>query len=257
MKNRLHIFKYILSLVSVAVIIFALYSTKQFKNENILIVGTSADYKPYAFIDIKTNEVIGFDIDVVREIAQRLGKDIQIKDIPFAMLMFDLFSGDVDMVAAGLTPTPRKAKKVNFTQLYLQGDPLIALTKKGVDSITTVQDLVGKKIVISSGYTADLYLSDKPGMTLIRLANPAQCFMALKSGSVDVFVAARSSLIPFLEQKNAADQYAMFVLPETGDTYAIAINKKNEQLLEQVNQALDVMRQDGTLEQLKKKWKLA
>ena len=256
MKKSFKIVKYILFFFAVAAIIFALYSTKKFKNKNIIVIGTSADYPPYAFIDIKKNEIVGFDIDIIREVGQRLGKQVEIKDLPFAMLMLDLFSGDVDMVAAGLTPTPRKAKKVNFTQLYLQGDPLIALTRKGVASIVKLQDLVGKKIVVNTGYTADLYLSDKSNMDLMRLNSPAQCFMALKSGSVDVFVAARSSLVPFLEQKNGIDQFAMYVLPETGDNYAIAIHQDNNQLLDGVNKALDSMRKDGTLEMLKKKWKL-
>lgn len=249
---------YFLSLLLISFFIFIAYHTQSECDENILVVGTSADYQPYAFIDTKTDEVVGFDIDVASEIATRMGKQVAIKDTPFNMLIFDLFSGDVDIIAAGLTPTARKAKKVNFTQVYFDKDPLIALTKPGVMNITSVQDLIGKKVVVNTGYTADMYLTEQElDCEIVRLKSPAESLMALQSGSVDVFVSARSSLNPFLEQKNNADQFAMFLLPDTGDDYAIAIKKGNDKLLTSVNNAINMMRKDGTLDKLKKKWKLS
>ena len=226
------------------------------KDESRLIVGTSADYPPYAFIDTKTNTIVGFDIDIAQEIARRMQKKIVVKDIPFTSLIFDLLAKEIDIVAAGLTPTARKSKNVHFSQLYLQADPLIVLTKSAGPSITSLQDLAGKKVVVNTGYTADLYLSDKAGIDLVRLKTPAESFMALKSGSVDAFVAARSSLITFLNKQDVMNQFRMFILPDSGDSYALAINKNNEQLLHNVNMALDSMQQDGTLESLKKKWGL-
>ncbi|MBM17557.1 MAG: hypothetical protein CL947_00640, partial [Epsilonproteobacteria bacterium] len=221
------IYAYTLFFIAFGTFIFYMSQMQSLKPDHVLIVGTSPDYPPYAYIDVKTGEIIGFDIDVAKEVANRLGKECRIKDMPFSSLIFDLLSEDIDMIAAGLTPTPRKAKNVHFTQLYLQGDPLIALTQASGTPITSVDDLSGKKVVVNTGYTADLYLSDKKGIDLIRLKSPAESFMALKTGSVDVFVAAKSSLVNFLQQKNA-DKFAMFVLPDTGDDYAIAINKHND-----------------------------
>lgn len=256
----MNIFKHLTFIFSVTVLlgcfVFFLQHVGVKKDQNTIIVGTSADYPPYAFVDIKTGQVVGFDIDVAREVVRRLDKECVIEDMPFTTLIFDLLAQEIDIIAAGLTPTPRKAKNVHFSQLYLQGDPLIALTKKGASTITSIQDLEGKKVVVNTGYTADLYLSDKPNIELVRLKSPAESFMALKSGSVDAFVAARSSLVTFLKKEGVADRLATFVLPETGDSYALAINKNNETLLDDVNKVLFAMQQDGTLQALKKKWSL-
>lgn len=220
-----------------------------------LVVGTSADYPPYAYVDIKKDMIVGFDIDIVREVVSRLHKKIEVVDIPFTALMLDLFFKSVDVVAAGITPTETRARKVLFSKSYLQADPLIVLTKKGGPSIKELHDLKGKTVVVNTGYTADLYLSEKPGMDLMKLKAPAECFMALKSGRADALVCAKSSLAMFVG-KNTTEQFNMIELPNTGDTYSLAVNKADTELLHEINKALDDMDKDGTLENLKKKWNL-
>lgn len=225
-------------------------------DEQTIVVGTSADYPPYAFVDIKSGQVVGFDIDVAKEVVKRLNKNIQVKDIPFASLVFDLFYQYIDIIAAGMSPTEKRSKKVLFSQAYLQDDPLIVLTNKSSKPIQSLEGLQPKKVVVNTGYTADLYLSDKKNIDLVRLKNPAESIVALKSGAADAFVCAKSSLATFMHKKSLAQDFHVAVLPDTGDKYALAVNKNNHRLLEQVNKALDEIKQDGTLELLKKKWNL-
>jgi len=225
------------------------------KQSNHLVIGTSADYPPYAFIDTKTNTVIGFDIDVARAVAERMNKTCTIQDSPFLSLILGLLAGDIDFVAAAVTPTEQRAKKVSFSINYLDADPLIAVHKKNT-IISSLDDLSTLSIAVNTGYTADLFLSSIPNIQLTKLDSPAEAIMALTSGSVDAFVCAASSLKNMLASKKL-DEFSMFTLSEAGDSYALVVNKDNVKLLKEINSVLLSMKQDGTLQSLQTKWGLA
>lgn len=227
------------------------------KDPQALVVGTSADYQPFAFIDPKTHEIVGFDIDVATEVARRLDKKIEIKDVPFASLIFGLLSGSIDIVAAGMSPTPRRAETVAFSVPYIEPDPFVIILQSSTDDVSSLDDLVGKKVAVNSGYTAEAYLTSKDGIELMRLVSPAESMMALKAGAVDAFVCARSVANTILYQNQLFHDYRAVLIPDTGDGCALAINKSNEELLESVNAVLDAMAQDGTLKNLKAKWNLS
>src|SRR5580704_2849514 len=92
------------------------------QSSNILLVGTNAEFAPYSFID--NGQIVGFDIDVAQEVAQRLGKTITFKDMPFESLLPELQLGRIEIIAAGITPTQERAQKVLFTKPYVEGDKL-------------------------------------------------------------------------------------------------------------------------------------
>ncbi len=222
-----------------------------------LIVGTSADYQPFSYIDPATQEIVGFDIDVISEVAKRLGRSLEIKDIPLASLIFGLLSGDIDVIAAGMSPTAKRAQVVSFSQQYIKPDPFMIIANPTHGIMKTVADLVGKKVAVNSGYTAEQYLSEKDGIDLVRLVSPADSMMALKSGAVDAFVCAQTVAQTILSKDDNASAYTCTLIPDTGDGCALAVGKNNQELLQGLNDALSSIRQDGTLEALQKKWKLA
>ena len=225
------------------------------RNETI-IVGTSADYPPFSFVDIKKNEIIGFDIDIIEEVAKRSNKKLVIKDIPFTSLLFNLLSGDIDLIAAGMSPTQKKEENVSFSKSYISQDPFVIITKKSNIDIKNINDLKGKSVTVNTGYTADAYLTNKDGINLVRLATPVESLMALNSGTVDAFVCVRSVTMSILKnQENFSQNFNLFpILEATGDSYAFVLNKDNKKLLEKINTTLDSMISDGTIDKLKEKW---
>lgn len=221
-----------------------------------IVVGTSADYQPFAFVDPKRNEIVGFDIDVITEVVKRLGKQIEIKDMPFASLVFGLLSGDIDIIAAGMSPSPKRAQTVSFSQAYIEPDPFVIITKKSDTPIQTIEQLQGKRVAVNTGYTAEAYLAERKDIELVRLTNPAESLMALKSCAIDAFVCARSVAMTMMNQGNFAQELDTVVIPDTGDGCALALNKKNTEWFAKVNKALQSMIEDGTLQALKAKWNL-
>lgn len=226
-------------------------SSLQATNTSVITVGTNAEFPPFTYIENKT--IIGFDIDIAKEVAQRLGKTIQLKDMPFDALIPALILGQVDFVAAGMSYTEERAKRVSFSKPYLSEDALVIFTS--ADKPLSLDDLKGKSVVVIEGFTADLFMSSKTGMNLIRLGTQADGFMAIKSGRADAFVTAKSTVDAFFEIQDPA-QFHTTVLDNTGETCALVFPKKKSVLLCDVQKALDDMENDGTLAKLKTKWKL-
>ncbi|HSW73624.1 MAG TPA: transporter substrate-binding domain-containing protein [Candidatus Limnocylindria bacterium] len=221
---------------------------------NTLLVDTNAEYPPFSFLDNDT--IVGFDIDLANEVGKRLGKTVKITDMPFDSLLPKLQLGDLNIIAAGLTATPERAEKVLFTKPYLEGDPLIVIVGSKNPAITGIADLHGKDIVVNEGYTADLQLSKIEGLSLKRLATPAEAFMALQSGQVYAFVAARSTVQPYF-QEHTYEEFNITPLEGMSDHYSLAVSKKYPELLPVIQEALDALEKDGTLAALKQKWGLS
>ena len=141
-------------------------------SDNVLLVGTSDDYPPYTFN--KNGEIVGFDIDLAREIATRLGRTIRLKNMSFDILLLELQRGRLHMIAAGLSPTQERAIRVFFTTPHLQADPFLAVTRIDGPSITCLAELTKQHVVVNEGYTADFYLSSRKDITLDRVETVAQ-----------------------------------------------------------------------------------
>lgn len=219
-----------------------------------LLVGLSADYPPFAFLDKGT--IVGLDVDILQEVSKRLNKKLIIRDIPFDMLIPEIQIGSLHLLASGMTETSLRAKKVYFTQPYYKGDPLLIIAPKIMaKKITSIDDFDGLRIVVNDGYTADSYLTglNDPRFTLYRLKSPAESFLALSTGKADIYVIAQSAAQPFFNATPEHD-YSITPLSNTGDSYSFAIAKKFPEMLTLVQNALDSMVVDGTLTTILKKW---
>jgi polar amino acid transport system substrate-binding protein len=215
-----------------------------------VIVGTNTEFPPFSYLE--KGQATGFDIDIAKEVAKRLGKSIQWKDMPFDALIPEAVLGHIDFGAAGFTYTEERAKRVFFTKNYLEGDPLVILSKT---KEPLSQNLTGKTVGVVEGFTSDLFLSKKPGINLVRLPTQTDGFTALKAGRIEAFVTAKSTVNAFLaSQKDASFQ--MTALDGSEETCAIIVPKSKPEMLKQVQKALDEMQQEGVIDALKTKWNL-
>ncbi len=217
-----------------------------------LIIGTSADFPPFSF-RAADDTIVGFDIDVIKEVAKRLGKQIELQDKPFTMLIPQIELGQIHVIAAGMTPTPKRAKRVRFSKVYLSSNPLLIVTRSSDPPITELEGLKGKEVIVNIGYTADLFMSDKPDITLLRLPKVADALVALERGKADAFVTASFTLKPYVKEGDTRFNTAQ--LQETDEQNALAFSLLLPQdIVDQAQQALDQMEADGTLTALKRKW---
>jgi len=218
----------------------------------VLIVGTNAEFPPFEFI--QDGKLTGFDIDLVEEIAKRLGKDIEIKDMPFTSLLTQLQLGTLDVLAAGLTPTPARAEYAKFTQNYLEGNPVL-IVSHNTTPIRSLSELEGKQVLINDGFTSENYVTSIPNIQIRRLPTLADAIMALGNKRADAFITSESSMKEYLKQY-PNHPYVLTAIPNTSEPSALALNKTQDALYDEINNVLTVLLSDGTIAELRKKWGL-
>ncbi len=250
--------KIIFLITLLALILFGLlfvgWPDKKQRDFNCLVVGTSLDYPPYEFIDRQTGQPAGLDIDIIRVVAQKLNKELVVKNMPFTSLIFGLMTGEFDMIAAGMSYTQRRARLVSFTDPYLHGKTLVIFSKKSHFEPHSLQDLQGKKVAVNLGYIADMFMSKQSNVELIKLESSADCFLAIQVGTVDAFVCAQNTVQSFLKHTMRPQDFVTVEIPDTQETCSFVVSKNNTKLLMQLNQAIESITVDGTLEKIKEKW---
>jgi len=243
-----------LAITASALVFFGLYREKKSPHcaDTILIIGTNAEFPPFTFIE--NNQIVGFDIDIAQEVAKRMGKTIEWRDMPFDALIPQIQLGNIHMIAAGMTPTPERAQRVFFTKPYTTENPLV-IVSMARNHIKDITELVGKEVIVNDGFIADEYMRTIQGVLLVRLPTVAEAFLALESNRAYAYVLAKRSAQPFIA-KYGADHFNVVAIPDTTEVAALAIAKQYPHLHEQAQQALDAMEADGTLNTIKQKWNI-
>ncbi len=210
------------------------------------IVGTSADFPPFEYV--QNGKYVGFDIDLINEIAKIEGFKIQIRDMSFDSLIPALRAGVIDIAIAGMTITDEREKIVDFSEPYWHADQDVIVKK---DSKFTVTVLCGKhKVGVQTGTTGDLWVSDhlvKPGLLNPNNVKRYQSFIyslqALLNGSVDANVLDS----PVAERFAKIKPVKIVATLVTGESYGIAVKKGNAELLNKINDALKKLESSGKM----------
>ncbi len=243
-----------IGLLTSILLLFLAPSSSPHTNLNSVIVGISGDFPPFTFV--QEGEIVGFDKDLIEEIGRRLTKKIVFKNMPFSTLLPSLQLGTLHVVASGVTPTTERAQRVLFTQPYIENNPLVIVSLSSAPA-ENIKDIVNKEVIVNEGYTADSYISNLTGErpTVRRLKSPAEAFLALKSGRSFAFVTAHNTVKPFFDHYGT-DQFHVAVIPNTEESASLAIAPQYPKLLEEIESALETMKKDNTLQNLKNKWGL-
>lgn len=224
---------------------------KRIKESGKLILGTSADYPPYEFhksINGK-DEIVGFDIEVAREIAKDLGVTLEVKDMKFDGLLAALDQGVIDLVVAGMSPTPERAKSVDFSNIYYQSKQMLVVRAADKDIITSKDAMSGKTIGVQKGAIQEAIAADQfSKSTPMALGKISDLILALKSKRVD---AAIIEYPVALANVNANPDLFMTAIeiPMESEGTAAAMKKGNPDFVESVNKTLDRLISEKLIEQ--------
>ena len=215
----------------------------------VLRMGTNATFPPYEYVD-ENNEVAGIDADIAAAIAEKLGMELEIADMAFDSLIPALQSDTIDIVLAGMTVDPERAEQVNFTDSYATGVQVI-IVPEGSD-IASPDDLEGKNIGVQTGTTGDLYCTDDYGQEFVKqFDNGPLAVAALVNGQVDCVVIDNEPAKNYV----AANQGLKILdTAYANEEYAAAIAKDNTELFEQVNAAIQELKEDGTIDSIIEKY---
>ena len=212
-----------------------------------LTVGSDIPYPP--FEQGRPPDYEGFDIDLIHDIADQMGLEIKIVDLPFNVVLAG-GGGQFDLAIAATTITPARAKKVDFSAPYFNAaQGLLVQQGSGIES---VDDLAGKIVGVQDGTTGETYAQDNTDAAEVRPFNQVdQAYNALEAGQVDAVIQDLPSVNAAAEQLDGLEVVQDF---PTDEQYGIVIPKGNTDLLDAVNSALQKVKDDGTLTELYQKW---
>lgn len=220
------------------------------------IVGTEAAFAPFEDIG-PDGGFVGFDIDVINEIAKRNNWTLDIRNLGFDTLIPSLQNGQIDMAISAMSITENRSKTVDFSLAYYEANQSIVQLTADVRSFDSLESMRGEKLrfgVQGATTAVDIVEAEfvnKDDGTIKRYDSYPLALQALKSGEVDVV------MMDAPPQQKAADEDPLLKFAfefSTGDTYGIAIQKGDTATLNAVNDALEAMIDDGTLADLKQKW---
>lgn len=222
--------------------------------KKVLVMGTSADYKPYEYVDAKKSEdIIGFDIDVMNYISKELGYKVKIKDMDFGGLLASLEAGKVDFIMAGMTPTAERKKNADFTDIYFVAKNVII--SKESSNIKTLQDLKGKKVGVQTGSIQEEKAKDLQKQVSFQSEGRdrvPELIQEIQAGRFDAIILEDTVAKGYLEKNK---ELKSVEIPEATDEAgsAIALPKNSDKTAE-FNKVIKKMKENGEMDKLVKKW---
>ena len=251
--------KKLFAMLLAVVMVLSLASCGQKKGmtieEGTLIMATNAEFPPYEYME--NNEVKGIDAEIAQAIADKLGLELRIENMEFDSIISSVKEGKADIALAGMTVTPERLEEVNFSTPYATGVQVVIVTEDS--PITTVDDLFAEganhTIGVQLTTTGDLYatwdIEDEGLGTVDRYNKGADAVMALKSGKVDCVIIDNEPAKAFVA---ANDGLKILDTEYAVEDYAIAMNKNNTELTTAVENALQELIADGTVQAIVEKF---
>ncbi len=224
--------------------------TDRVEKTKTLLVGTEGTYAPFTFHD-KDGKLTGFDVEVIRKVADKLGLKVEFKETQWDAMYAGLNAKRFDVIANQTNPSPERLKKYSFTTPYNYSGGVI-VTKASDDSIKSFEDLKGKKAAQSttSNWGKD---AKAAGAQILVVDGLAQGLELVKQGRAEATVNDKLAVLDYFKQH---PNVGLKIAYDRGDKIptAFAFLQGEDELIAKFNQALEELRQDGTLKQISIEW---
>ncbi|ETX14417.1 ABC transporter substrate-binding protein [Roseivivax halodurans JCM 10272] len=218
--------------------------------QDALTVGANVGNVPWEFQD-ESGEIVGFEVDLVKAVAEKLGREVEIVNIPFNGLFSAVQSGRIDIATSSITITAERLESVSFAQPYYDSDQSLTVASGGPASL---DEMDGKVVGVDTGSTGDMWAtehSDEYGFSEIRRyegLNPAM--LDLAAGRIDGYISDIPALLYYSKDKPNIEVAQRI---ETGEQYSMMFAKDSE-LASEVNDVITELKEDGTVAELHQKW---
>lgn len=217
-----------------------------------LIVGSSATYRPFAY-ESPSKEIVGYDVDMIKAIAQKAGLQIKIINTPWTGIFASLNNGDVDLVISGVTINEKRKQSYDFTPPYFEARQLIAVHQD--NNTKNLKDLAGKKIGVVTGSTGDDIASRQFGKTnpdIKRFESTPVAISELVNSGVDAVIGDNGVISYRVQEHKQLKTVSDADFPK--EYFGIVVKQGNKELLDKLNAGLEAVKADGTYAKIYKTW---
>ena len=218
-------------------------------------VATEGTFPPFEFYNSATGELQGFEVDLVKEMAKVMKKDLKLESLSFDAIIPALISGTVDAGAAGFSITPERAKRLKFTIPFYRSGLTIVVPKENKAGIQDFDDLKGKRISVQLGSTSMTYAKSIEGAKVTTFASAGDAILNLLAGNADAVINDKP-VTDYLRSRNESiAENTLHLSPiATADQFAMVTTKENAKLNDEMSAALKTLKANGTFEKLHQKW---
>jgi polar amino acid transport system substrate-binding protein len=226
-----------------------------------LVLGLDKAFPPMGFVDPKTGELVGFDIDVAREACKRLGISLKLQPIDWDNNQAELNNGNVDCLWNGFSKTEERDKEFNLSIPYMKNNQIL-LVKSG-SPYKGLGDLAGKTVGVQSNSSAETALENNPDFKnslkeVVKIDDYSKAVMEIQNGTIDAIAIDEVVARYYLTQNPGA----YVILQDEGgkdaslaiEDYVVGFRKNDGALKEKVEGALKEMSSDGTLKKISEQW---
>ena len=214
-------------------------------------VATDATWPPFESINEQTMEIEGFDIDLMTAIAERAGLEIEFINVAWDPLLAGMAQGQYDAAISAMTITEERRQQFLFSDPYFEAGQIVTVSIDNTD-IADKDGLSGKVAGAQIGTTGSFEIEKVEGATLRTYDDIGLAYQDLMNGQIDAVVADNPLALGYVgeypdELKTVGEVF-------TEENYGIAVSKTEEELLAKINEGLQVVKDEGLIEELVAKW---
>lgn len=260
MKNKLILILAIIIIAIVAVVFVTKIKTKEtgnslsrILNKNTFILGLDDSFPPMGYRD-ENNEIVGFDIDVAKEVCKRLGVQLVIQPISWNAKEQELNSYNIDCIWNGMSINEKRKEAMSLSDSYMTNRMIFVV--KNESNIQKLEDLTGKNIGVQSGSSAEETLEASKVYSqanqIISYADNITAFMDMETNQTEAVFVDEVLANYYIASNNKNYRILDEALEE--EQYAIGFRKQDTELCNKINEILKEMKTDGTLAKISTKW---
>lgn len=261
--------RFFLAVFLICITIFS--CAKKTVSQKELKIATEFGYPPFEYLDSDAKTLIGFDVDMWNELCRRLEMNPVYEDVQWSGIFSGLESGRYDCIISAVTITPERKEKFLITRPYvLNAECFVVCADSACDDckekksdgensirkINCPEKLSGLRVAFQAETVSDVYVTDllESGMKFetFEYDKLMDAFDDLKYGRVDVVVAESVAALNLVKKNSGV--YKIDFIAEPDAEFGILVNKKNPELFEKIESALDSMYDDGFMKDLEAKW---
>jgi len=216
-----------------------------------ITVATDATWPPFEYVDETSKEIVGFDIDLMKAIAQEVGLEVEFVNVAWDPLLAGMAAGQYDAAISAMTITEDRKKQFDFSDPYYNAGQLIVVRAEQT-GIEKPADLAGHVCGAQIGTTGAMEIEKITGATLKTYDTIDLAYMDLVNGQIDAVVADNPLAIGYVNLHKP--KLKAVGKPFTEEYYGIAVRKGAPEILERINKGLKIVLGRGIIKQLEDKW---
>lgn len=237
--------------ISILFLIFVPITLSAQESNDPINVGANIGNVPWEFQDTEGN-FVGFEVDLIKEVGKRMGREVNIMNVPFNGLFSAVQSGRIDVAMSSIGITDKRLESVSFTQPYYDSDQSLTVLKG--EGFNSLEDMRGQVVAADTGSTGDMWATEnqeKLGFAEIRrYEGLAPAMLDLEIGRIKGYISDIPALLYYTKDKPHLEVVERI---PTGGKYALMLGK-NSPLAAEVNDVISDLKREGFVNALHTKW---